>query len=176
MTINNSWTDTSIPSDLLTAKEMIYDPCGFDYTQPKIESESTEYGACTFSINGLSVRYRVAKITPTKIGQFVTLWRRNSKGITQPFESTDELDLAVISTRHGQLLGQFVFPKTVLLEKGILSNTQKEGKRGFRVYPPWDVTTNKQAQKTQEWQLSYFLEIKNAGMIELQRARTLYLQ
>jgi hypothetical protein len=176
MTTKSLWTDTSIPSDLLKAKERIFDPCDFDYTQPKIESESTEYGACTFSINGLSVRYRLAKITPTKIGQFVTLWRRNSKGITQPFESTDELDLAVISTRYRERLGQFVFPKTVLLAKGIISGPQKEGKRGFRVYPPWNITTNKQAQKTQEWQLAYFFEIKNEGIIELQRAKALYLQ
>jgi hypothetical protein len=169
-------SDSPIPSDLIKAKEMIFDPCGFHYTQPKAESESTEYGACTFSIHGLSVRYRVAKITPTKIGQFVTLWRRSNEGITQPFESSDDLDLAVISTRYGDRLGQFVFPKPVLLAKGIISDVYKEGKRGFRVYPPWDMTNNKQAQKTQEWQLAYFIEIMSDGSTDIQRARTLYLQ
>jgi hypothetical protein len=38
-----------------------------------MEAESAEYGAYTFELNDLSVRFRVAKITPTKIGQFVTL-------------------------------------------------------------------------------------------------------
>ena len=53
-------------------------------------------------------------------------------------------------------LGQFVFPKSVLIAKGIISTTTKEGKRGFRVYPSWDVAKSKQAIKTQQWQLDYF--------------------
>jgi hypothetical protein len=43
-----------------------------------------------------------------------------------------------------------------LIEKGIITHLDKEGKRGFRIYPPWDVTTNKQAQKNQIWQSNYF--------------------
>ncbi|RYE38879.1 MAG: MepB domain containing protein, partial [Sphingobacteriales bacterium] len=38
----------------------------------------------------------------------------------------------------------------------ILSGNGKNGKRGFRVYPPWDLTENSQARKTQQWQLEYF--------------------
>ena len=41
----------------------------------------------------------------------------------------------------------------------IISTSKKEGKRGFRVYPPWDTATNKQAVKTQQWQLDYYYEI-----------------
>jgi hypothetical protein len=48
-----------------------------------------------------------------------------------------------------------------LADKGIISFNGKEGKRGIRVYPPWDVTTSKQAQQTQSWQIKYFLTIKN---------------
>jgi hypothetical protein len=59
--------------DLLTAKDLVYNPCRFKCSQPIMEAESAEYGAYTFELNDLSVRFRVAKITPTKIGQFVTL-------------------------------------------------------------------------------------------------------
>jgi len=52
-----------------------------------------------------------------------------------------------------------VFPKSVLIEKGILSTSKKDGKRGFRVYPIWDKTISQQAVKTQNWQLNYFFEV-----------------
>lgn len=55
--------------------------------------------------------------------------------------------------------GQFVFPKSVLHEKSLVSKEGHGGKQAMRVYPPWDVTENKQAQKTQAWQLLYFFEI-----------------
>ena len=58
-------------------------------------------------------------------------------------------------------MGQFVIPKSVLIEKGIISTSKKEGKRGFRVYPIWDKTINKQAVLTQQWQLNYFFEIND---------------
>ena len=37
----------------------------------------------------------------------------------------------------------------------------------MRVYPPWDVTVSRQAQKTQKWQMAYFLEIPLNLSIEL---------
>jgi len=52
-----------------------------------------------------------------------------------------------------------VFPKSELINKGIITTNKKDGKRGFRVYPKWNKTTNKQAEKTQKWQLNYFYEI-----------------
>jgi hypothetical protein len=58
--------------DFVTAKNLIYTPFQLTCSEPKIEAESGEYGACEFKLNGLSVKFRVAKITPTKIGQFVT--------------------------------------------------------------------------------------------------------
>ncbi len=52
-----------------------------------------------------------------------------------------------------------MFPKAVLLEKGIISNNNISGKRGIRVYPPWDIPTSKQAEKSQLWQTKYFYSI-----------------
>ena len=170
-----SWTTSNIiHSDLLAIKELIYDANEFACSFPIKEAESSEYGACTFELNGLSIKFRTAKITPTKIGQFVTLWKRIEKGPIQPFDITDSIDLFVISTRKDNHFGQFVFPKSVLCEQGVISTNNKEGKRAIRVYPPWDKTTNKQAQKTQKWQLDFFLEIPSDKPIDMERAKILY--
>ena len=48
------------------------------------------------------------------------------------------------------------------------------GKRAIRVYPPWDNELNKQAQKTQAWQLNYFLEIPINNPIDYDRVHKLY--
>jgi hypothetical protein len=61
-----------------------------------------------------------------------------------------------------------------LFSKGVFSGNNKDGKRAIRVYPPWDVTTSKQAQQTQQWQLKYFLEIPAANEIDLTLAKRLY--
>jgi hypothetical protein len=149
----------SILPDLLKVKELIYDPCGFEFTDLYKEQEGKDYSAHKFKLNDLHVIFRVAKITPTKIGQFVTIWKRPDNGAIKPYDSGDDLDLFVVSTRKDEHFGQFIFPKSVLLEQGILSQNHKGGKLAFRVYPPWDETTNKQAGKTQKWQLDYFLSI-----------------
>ena len=65
-----------IHPDLIEAKNRIYNLCRLKYSLLVKEKESAEYGAYTFELAGFSIKYRVAKITPTKIGQFVTLWRR----------------------------------------------------------------------------------------------------
>ncbi|WP_264531153.1 MepB family protein [Flavobacterium sp. N502540] len=157
MILKNNWTDPeSLPKDLIIAKEILYDCCDFDLTEPQPEAESNEYDAYRFRLNQKNICYRKAKITPTKTGQFVTLWKRNTTGIIEAFDFTDAIDLVIVSVRKNELFGQFVFPKPVLLEKGIFTTSTKEGKRATRVYPPWDETTSKQAQKTQQWQLNYF--------------------
>ncbi|SEQ22071.1 MepB family protein [Flavobacterium urocaniciphilum] len=139
----------------------VYNKCNFEFSNLVIDSESEEYQACAFKLNSFQIIHRLSKITPTKIGQFVTIWKRNDKGITTPFDVSDNFDMIVITSKSGEDLGQFVFPKSILLEKGIITNNKSSGKRGIRVYPPWDVPTSKQAQKTQNWQIKYFYSIKN---------------
>lgn len=160
--------------DFLTAKKHVYDPCNFICTDPIPEQESTEYGAATFTINDMNIIYRVAKITPTKIGQFVTLWKRKNNGPIEPFHISDTTDFFIVSARSKNNFGQFIFPKTVLHTKGILSDNRKEGKRAMRVYPPWDETTSNQAKKSQQWQSEYFLEIPVDQPIDLIRAKMLF--
>ena len=148
-------------SELLQVKELVYDKCNFKFSNLVIDSESEEYLACFFKLNSCQIIHRLSKITPTKIGQFVTIWKRNDKGITAPFDYSDNFNFIIITSKSGENLGQFVFPKSVLLEKGIISNNNTSGKRGIRVYPPWDIPTSKQAEKTQNWQTKYFYSIKD---------------
>ena len=164
----------TIHNDLLFIQMLVFDACKFKYSLAIAEFESAEYGACSFELNNLSVRFRVSKITPTKIGQFVTLWKRIGKGSIEPFDSKDVLDLVIISARHETNFGHFIFPKSVLLEKRILSLNGKGGKRAIRVYPPWDSAINKQAQKTQNWQLNYFLDLSDEKEINFDRVKILY--
>lgn len=175
MSIKNNWNNPkSIPPDLLLAMELVYDLADLKCTQPQPEAESAEYSAYRFQLNGKNICYREAKITPTKTGQFVTLWKRNPVLKTiEPFDASDEIDYVTISIRKQELFGQFIFPKSVLLSKGIFSTATKEGIRATRVYPPWDETTSRQAQKTQQWQLDYFYEIPVNQPIDLNRVRNL---
>uniref|UniRef100_A0AAU2VHB9 MepB family protein n=1 Tax=Streptomyces sp. NBC_00003 TaxID=2903608 RepID=A0AAU2VHB9_9ACTN len=162
------------PGDLVRAKALVYDPSGFTCSPPIPEAESAEYGAHEFTLDGLAVRFRVAKTTPTKAGQFVTVWRRSASGPIRPFDAEDAVDLFVVSTREGDRFGQFVFPQDVLRERGIVSTNGDGGKRAFRVYPPWVTTTSRQARGTQAWQVEHFLRLSEAEPIDLPRAHTLY--
>lgn len=162
--------------DIKQIKELVYDQCELAMTNVKFNSESVNYGACSFELSGSKIQYRISKITPTKIGQFVAIWKRNKDGLTVPFHSSDNIDLIVITARSGENLGQFVFSKLVLVDKGIVSINTKEGKRGIRVYPPWDIVSNKPAEKTQRWQNNYFLAIKNDNSTDLELAKRLYLK
>ena len=120
-------------------------------------SESKEYKACSYEINGIKIIERTAKITPKKIGQFVTCWKRNVNGITEPFKDSDDFDFFIIKVFDKNSVGYFKFPKTALIKNGIISTEKKDGKRGFRVYPIWSKPTSKQAIKAQNWQLEYFI-------------------
>jgi hypothetical protein len=146
----------SFPEALKVIAALVYEKCDLDLKNAELYNESMEYGACSFVINTQKVQHRVAKITPTKSGQFVTIWKRNEHGKTQPFSILDDFDFIIITCCHKENLGQFIFPKSVLANQGIITQNNKEGKRGIRVYPPWDIADNKQAQKTQAWQINHF--------------------
>ncbi len=157
---------------LRTIKNEIYDACGFQFSAFELEIESSDYDACRFKLNNLKVVSRTAKVTPKKTGQFVTFWKRNKLGIIEPLNQSDGIDFYVIQVKTEHQLGQFVFPMAALVNYGIVSSNKKEGKRGFRVYPPWNKAVNKQAVKTQKWQLNYFYEL--TAPTDLNRVIELY--
>lgn len=147
-------------------KDKVYDPCAYQITNYINESESKEYEACHFKLNAFHIICRNAKITPKKMGQFVTFWKRNATNQIEPFHASDNFDFYVVNVQADNQIGQFVFPKSILIKHGILSTDLKEGKRAFRVYPPWDLAKSKQAVKTQEWQLNYFYQMNHIQSFE----------
>lgn len=152
-------------------QQQIYTPCHFVCSDVQTLPESKEYGACQFMMNNKRIQFRVAKITPTKIGQFVVFWKRDAAGITVPYDMADSVDFFVVSVSAGSHVGQFVFPKLALVEQGYVSKNGVGGKRAMRVYPAWDKVDNKQATKTQQWQLKYFVEmdLKNLDTSKIQK-------
>lgn len=156
-------------------KKQVYDLCSMSFSNLLLEKESKSYSGCSYTLDNIKIISRTAKITPTKTGQFVTFWKRNGEGVTEPYSEFDAFDFLVINVFKDDNLGQFVFPKSVLISKGILSSIhKKEGKRGFRIYAPWDIVTSKQALKTQQWQCEYFLEIPLNRVVNKSRVQELY--
>ncbi|GAA4309285.1 MepB family protein [Nibribacter koreensis] len=163
----------TLNSGLSEAIKEVYNACSLHITDFEVEPESQEYKACRFRVNGAVVMGREAKVTPKKVGQFVTFWQRNETGIIAPFSETDAFDYYTVNVRTENRFGQFVFPKAVLIKKGIISTEQKEGKRAFRVYPPWDMVHSKQAEQSQKWQSAFFLDLYPAT--DRTRAKDLYI-
>ncbi len=165
----------SIHPDLLAAQKYAYEPSGLLFNKLEKEAESEEYGAYILEMKDRRIKFRTGKITPTKTGQFVTLWKRIGNGPILPHDLEDPIDLFVVSVRKDEKLGQFVFPKVVLSEKGIVSKQGVGGKRAIRVYPPWDKVESPQAKKTQAWQLMYFFEIHPSKCINTVSVQKLFL-
>ena len=167
---------TSFQQDLEMVNDLAYSKCGFALSNLKWNAESTDYGACSFNLNGKVIQHRASKITPTKTGQFVAIWKRNAAGKTAPFDFSDPIDFIIITVRAGNRLGQFVFSKSVLADHGMITRNGKAGKCGIRVYPPWDTANNKQAKTTQARQIKYFVEIKNDRSTDLNLLRKLFYE
>ncbi len=157
---------------LTQIKTQVYGPCAIKISGFRFEMESKEYDASQFELNGLRIVNRNAKITPKKVGQFVTFWKRSKNGPIEPFHENDPFDFFTVNVQSNNRLGQFVFPKSVLIKKGIVSTNQREGKRAFRVYPAWDIPKSKQAERTQKWQLDFFYPIDDS--IDLDRVKELF--
>jgi hypothetical protein len=128
----------------------------------KEHTEAVDYDGCEFSIQQRKYFFRTAKATPKKIGFFVTLWRRNRQNITTPYDSNTSFTALIIYCNKGVHRGLFILPKDTLKNKKVLTtlnnkdNSFIDGKRGFRVYPPWSKATSKQALATQAWQAGFF--------------------
>lgn len=144
--------------DLKLVNELAYMPSGIKLEAVQSEDESREYGATTFTVMNKKIKFRVAKLTPTKVGHFVAIWKRED-GVTKPHDEHDPYHFFIISVRDKMGFGQFIFNKSTLIENKIISTEFIKGKRGMRLYPPWVKTPNKQSKKSQEWQCKHFIMI-----------------
>src|SRR5690625_3866573 len=155
--------------------KMIYEPNGLIIKSVQEEKQNSKYGAGTFQLASRTVRFRVANISPTKVGQFVAFWEKDINNKNQPYLYEEAPDLLVITTfKNENEFGQFIFPKEILLEKDILRSTSTKGKMAIRVYPIWDSPSSKQAMKTQKWQLPYFIDMCNPNKSALEKIMELY--
>lgn len=128
---------------------------------PDPHPEARAYAGCDFFLtaaDGSVTRavFRLAKLTPTKPGLFVTLWKRDEYGQTRPYSQADGVDEFHIAAFTALGYGFFTFTAEDLAEHGVLSSDAKPGKRGFRLYTPSDTGLNPNASKTQAWQRRFF--------------------
>lgn len=186
-------------SGLALVVRELFTPLGLAVVSEVVEPESAEYDGMLVSVSGLDrldpegvrtsdapeaiphaqaqaqVRVRSGKITPTKVGLFVTHWRRTADGTTGPYgvhDSADTLLVTVAESGTDPAGGVFVFDRASLVAHGIVARDGRGGKRGFRVYPPWSTVAPGQASRTQEWQLEHFVPLPIA-VSDLGRARRL---
>ncbi|MBR9330935.1 multidrug transporter [Staphylococcus aureus] len=124
------------------------------------EKYNQDYEALTFSFKEETYQSRLAKKTPTKAGYFVTCWTKDENNCNQPYSKVEEAfaDYLMIIVIDEELSGYFLFPRELLVEKGILTTFEHKGKMAFRVYPKWCNQLNKTAGQTQKWQCKYFFE------------------
>lgn len=171
--VNNKML-VDVNGDLKTLENLIFIPNNIMVKDFTLDKESLDYGASTAKLNSIPVAFRVAKITSTKIGYFVTLWKRGLDRKIKPYNIECETKLFIIIVRDGINFGHFIFSKETLLNYGLISDNTSKGKLAIRLYPSWCITESKQAKKTQEWQLQYFINHSDLFTVESSVINRLY--
>jgi hypothetical protein len=150
--------------------------------------ESSKYEGLIFGLNHKNIVYRKGNVTSDRPGAFLAVWQRPVSGglhDNKPIPLTsNELDYLFIQVErhvsanekleHSLKHGMFIFPASLLIEKGILCSVKNKGKTGFRVFPPWSqdrgvVGTkvfSESGKKTQKWQLPYFIPLNADGLMD----------
>jgi hypothetical protein len=166
-------------------------PLGYKVTKSvELDSvpENSKYEALNFSLDNRRIVYRKGKVTTDRPGAFLSVWQRPSSESNNgnkpiPLSSNDFDYLFVQVESHSNITedlgqspkyGMFIFPVSILIEKGIFSSLKSKGKTGFRVFPPWSQDRglegtkvfSESGKKTQRWQLPYFLDIGTDGSID----------
>ena len=139
------------------------------------DKEYAAYSGYNFQFSGMNIKFREAKTTPGKIGKFVTLWKRNASGETEPFNVEDNYNFYIITAENENQSGFFCFPKSVLTEKQLLTVGNKTGKRDFRVYTDWDIPEN-QAIKTRQWQSDFFIDLNKLEDVIIEKWQQIFRQ
>ncbi|WP_201508770.1 MepB family protein [Psychrobacter alimentarius] len=156
-------TSDIIPASFNLVLRKLFEPAGYAVEDVEPEIESIEYGALKFTLNGQRIIYRQAKTTPKKIGQFVTIWKReHPNSEIAPIDLKDGVDWVIIAANEGTNFGVFVFSAQLLAKKGVFSEESKVGKRAMRVYAPWTNPTAAQAKRTKNWQTKCFFDFESS--------------
>lgn len=140
------------------SKDYLKDCLVIDNIQFEKDFFNHDYEGLRFVVNDMYYHSRLAKKTPTKNGYFLAMWEKNKCGVNIPYDVDSNFDFLLVIVKDGKQQGHFSFPKSTLIEKGILSNQGMKGKMAFRVYTPWNVNLNANATKTQTWQTNYFVD------------------
>ncbi|RZU62765.1 MepB family protein [Zhihengliuella halotolerans] len=127
------------------------------------EEQNSDYESGIVDINGEHWRIRTARITPTKAGAFVAVWRRNADGETEPFPADEAVSGLMVFVVDGHRRGCFRFTSERLAELGITRGNRSPGKRGFRLYPSWCEDLNPTAARAQAAQASSFSVLNANG-------------
>ena len=129
--------------------------------QPVIQGEeqNSDYESGIVRIGTEQWRIRTARITPTKPGAFVAVWKRSERGTTRPFTADESISGLLVFVAEQERFGVFQFTTVHLLSLGYVSSDLHPGKRGFRVYPAWCTDLNSQASRTQRAQEPAFFEL-----------------
>ncbi|MBO6201239.1 MAG: MepB family protein, partial [Chryseobacterium sp.] len=56
---------------------LVFKPLNLNLSEIIPDPESEEYFGFNFKINDVKIKFRKSKLTPKKIGQFVTFWKRD---------------------------------------------------------------------------------------------------
>lgn len=134
------------------------DPAGIEYRLTP-EPDNAAYSAAILTVGDVRLRVREARVTPTKPGAFVSVWRRSPHGGAEPFPAADAVAGLLVLVADSPLAGVFHFTPEHLAALGVTSTPTTPGKRGFRVYPPWCDGLNPQASRTQRAQAAAFINL-----------------
>ncbi len=125
----------------------------------EVEEQNSDYESGVARIGNERWRIRTARITPTKPGAFVAVWKRGEGGSTRPFTADESMTGLLVFVEEQERFGVFQFTKTHLVSLGYVTSDVHPGKRGFRVYPVWCTDLNPQASRTQRAQGAAFAEL-----------------
>lgn len=126
------------------------------------EEQNSDYESGLVSIEGERWRLRTGRVTPTKPGAFVAVWRRSEQGSTEPFPAADSTAGLLVFVVDRERRGVFRFTNERLSVLGITRSDKHPGKRGFRVYPAWCSGLNPQASRSQTAQAPAFTHLSPA--------------
>jgi hypothetical protein len=129
----------------------------------QVEEQNSDYESGVARIGNEQWRIRTARITPTKPGAFVAVWKRGKDGSTGPFTADESMSGLLVFVEEQERFGVFQFTTEHLTSLGYVSSDLHPGKRGFRVYPAWCTDLNSQASRTQRAQGSVFVELPRSN-------------